>query len=677
MMRGRATDGSLMTSLPWTLAALVLAVAPHVPYLPPWITAVFLACAALRWQTERKRLRLPPAWLRILLPLGCFVGVFATYDTISGVGPGSALLAVMAALKLLETRHSRDQFVLLFISIFLVMASLLREQYVWSLPYLAAALFLIMTGWLRMSSANSEPAARSFGTAGRLLLYAAPLCLAMWIFFPRIATPFWSVPIDASAGVTGLSDEMSPGDVSSLSASDAVAFRVKFEGDVPEHSRLYWRGLVLYRFNGRTWSGSDASPYGGDAWDRIEVYGDPVRYEITMEPTRQQWIYALDIPYGWSLEKTYMGHQQQLARTHPVDQRISWSGVSYPQYRIESEAGFRLAAYTRVPASRNPRTVETARELRRAAGDEDAFIDAVLRTFNEENFFYTLEPPPLGRDPVDEFLFETRRGFCEHYASAFALMMRAAGIPARIVLGYQGGELNPLGDYLIVRQSDAHAWVEVWLDGRGWLRFDPTAAVAPERIESGMSAARRAGIGARWGFEAPSELLHRLVLTWDAFNARWNDWVLGYGPENQHRFMRWLGMERPTLEKMLLALIAAGAALTWIFSLLLLRRYRPPRKDPAARLFAKFVRRTGLPPAVGESPGEYARRLESTGLAPRTVVDRYLEARYGPPDARHLDALRRAVDRYAVPREPVNRVPTARGSRGSGRPASVPASGRD
>jgi transglutaminase-like putative cysteine protease len=652
VIRRSATDGSLLASLPWTLAALGFAMLPHAQFLPPWITATFFACAAARWQMERKRWRLPPAWLRIVLSLLCFIGVFASYDTISGVGPGSALLAVMAALKLLETRKRRDQFVLLFISIFLIMACLLREQYVWSLPYLIAGLAVTMTAWLRMSGAASEPARRSFGTAGRLLAYAAPLCLAMWIFFPRIATPFWSVPIDTSAPTAGLSDRMSPGDISSLSLSDAVAFRARFEGAAPPPSQRYWRGLVLHRFNGRTWTGDDPS-YNPAAWNAIDGFGEPVRYEITMEPTQQQWIYALDIPYTWSLEKAFMGREQQLSNMQPVDQRIAYSAVSYPQYRIETE----LTDWTRsrtlgLPMGRNPRTVDMARQMRRTAGTDEAFIQRVLRKFNEEEYVYTLQPPALGHNPVDQFLFETRRGFCEHYASAFAVMMRAAGLPSRIVLGYQGGEINPMGEYMIVRQSDAHAWTEVWINGRGWVRVDPTAAVSPERIESGMSGARMTGVGARWGLDAPSRLLHRLALTWDAFNARWNDWVLGYGPENQNLFMRWLGMQEPTWRKMMLILTAVLAVMLAALSVLLLRRYRPPKKDPAARLWRKFVRETGLSPELGESPRDYAWRVASAGVAPlhevEVVTHRYLEARYGPANPRELEALQSAVEDFRI-----------------------------
>ncbi len=232
-------------------------VAPHLPYLPIWVTAAFFGCSAWRYLIERRRRALPSVWLRAPLALACFLGVYATYSTISGVGPGSALLAVMASLKLLETRQRRDQFVLLFISIFLVMSSLLREQYLWSLPYLLIGVLIIMTAWLRMSATPGESARQSFATGGRLLLYAAPVAVAMWIFFPRIAVPFWAVPMDTGTGTSGISDSMSPGEISSLSMSNAVAFRVRFDGTVPAPRDLYWRGLVLTVFNGRTWTQSD------------------------------------------------------------------------------------------------------------------------------------------------------------------------------------------------------------------------------------------------------------------------------------------------------------------------------------------------------------------------------------------------------------------------------------
>ena len=647
MSKPRGTDGSLLASLPWTLASLVIALAPHVQFLPIWISFAFLGCAGWRLIIEKGRRALPSTWFRAFLALICFLGVLITYATISGVGPGSALLAIMAALKLLETRHRRDQFVLLFIAIFLVMSSLLREQYLWSLPYLIAAVFLIMTAWLQVSVVAGTPARRSIATGSRLVFYAAPLALAMWVFFPRIATPFWAVPMDTGTATSGISDSMSPGDISSLSMSDAVAFRVKFNGKIPAPRDLYWRGLVLTVFNGRTWSMNDPLE-GPRVHERVAGEGEPVTYQITLEPTRQPWVFALDMPWTWTLPRTFRGPQQQLARAQPLDQRVTFRAESYLDYKTSVNLHeYSRTWYQRVPGTSNPRTRSLAKQMRAVAGSDSAYIESVLAKFNNEEYYYTLEPPPLGSNSVDRFLFDTRRGFCEHYASAFAVLMRAAGIPARIVLGYQGGELNPMAGHLIVRQSDAHAWNEVWLDGHGWYRVDPTAAVAPERIDAGISGARRDGAAAAWGLSAPSVLLHRLTMTWDALNAKWNEWVLGYGPENQERFMRWLGMDDPDWRKMMLTLIGTVIALVLVISLLLMLRYRPPQRDRAAILYERFVKKTGVAPSVGETPAAFAERVRAESpLQPDSidvVTDSYLDARYGAGAAAALQQLEAAV----------------------------------
>ena len=647
----KGTDGSLLGSLPFTLAALAIAIAPHLPYLPLWITLTFLACALGRWQIERRRWHLPGPLLRLLLALFCFIGVFSTYDSISGVGPGSALLTVMSALKLLETRARRDQFVLLFLSIFLIMASLLREQYVWSLPYLLLGLFVTMAAWLQMSVSRGSSARGSFRDSARLIGYSVPLMLAMWIFFPRIATPFWAVPIDTSSGITGISDEMSPGDISSLSASDAVAFRVRFDDAVPEPRNRYWRGLVLHRFNGRTWTGNE--PTMVPPQDRsIEYLGEPVSYEITLEPTRQHWVFALDVPREWTLDKTFMGRQQQLSRAQPIDQRVVYEATSYPEFRLNPEiSSFSFNYHLRIPDDSNPRSQGFARELRESAGSDEAYIGAVLRMFSEEEFFYTLEPPALGRNPVDEFLFRTRRGFCEHYASSFAILMRAAGIPSRVVLGYQGGQMNTMGDdYLIVRQSDVHAWTEVWLEGSGWTRFDPTGQVAPERIETGLRDAALGGAALAWGLAIPSKLWQDLTLTWDMINAKWNEWVLAYGDENQLSFMRFLGMDNPSLRKMLLALVSLVAVLLAGFSLVLAYRYRPPPIDPVQKQYRQFVRKCGVQPERGEPPLAFLKRIArmrpALAAEAKAITALYLEARYGVRGKDALGPLKTAVDGF-------------------------------
>jgi transglutaminase-like putative cysteine protease len=408
---------------------------------------------------------------------------------------------------------------------------------------------------------------------------------------------------------------------------------------------------VLHGFNGRTWSSWQAGP-DRNARDRIEVAGEPVTYQITLEPTRQQWVFALDIPWQWSLENTFMGAQQQLARVKPVDQRVIYEATSYTDYR--ADAGLpRIyrSRYRQLPETGNPRTRELAISLRREAANDAEFIAAVLQRFHEQEYFYTLQPPELGRNPVDEFLFETRQGFCEHYASAFAVLMRAADIPARIVLGYQGGEMNPLGEYLIVRQSDAHAWVEVWLDGRGWVRVDPTAAVAPERIEAGMSGAMLDGSGAGWGLSAPAMWMHRLQLTWDAVNAQWNEWILGYGPDNQNRLMEWLGMENPGWRKMSLTLLGLLIAMIAGISALLIWRYRPPPRDDAAVLYDRFIRKAGMHPRRGETALAFARRLRGRETLSAGEVDAivacYLAVRYGPPQAASLQRMKALVDAFS------------------------------
>jgi transglutaminase-like putative cysteine protease len=444
---------------------------------------------------------------------------------------------------------------------------------------------------------------------------------------------------------------MSPGDISALSLSDEVAFRVRFSGAVPAHRDRYWRALVLHRFSGRTWTGRETM-IGFRPDETVEYRGQALRYGITMEATRQHWIPALELPATWTLADTYMQPTLALSRITPVDQRISYEVLSYPEHIAEP----RLRPYFRgwfldLPAGTNPRAQRFGTLLRQGAQTDAQYITRVLAHFNEEEFVYTTEPPALGSNPVDRFLFDTRRGFCEHYASAFTVLMRVAGIPARVVLGYQGGELNPMGDYMIVRQSDAHAWSEVWLEGRGWLRVDPTAAVAPERIELGRADSRFGDGTDGWGFDLPTRVLHELKLSWDALNAFWNDRVLGYGPDRQKDFMRRLGMDEPQWRDMFLALIAAVVVLTLAISAVMMWRYRPPPPDRAKLLYSRFIRATGLGARVGESPAAFAARAAgASALSPATIDEvtvLYQAARYGgrPEATADLEAAVRALRR--------------------------------
>ena len=344
--------------------------------------------------------------------------------------------------------------------------------------------------------------------------------------------------------------------------------------------------------------------------------------------------------------------------------------TSYNKFRVGTNlSDLYRNWYSSLPDDSNPRTAELAREMRATAGSDRAFVDAVLQKLNREEFYYTLEPPPLGRNPVDRFLFETRRGFCEHYASAFSVLMRSVGIPTRVVLGYQGGEVNPMGGHLIVRQSDAHAWTEIWLDELGWYRIDPTAAVAPERIDIGASDAAFDGIGQAWGLAAPSRLVHQIKLTWDAMNATWNEWILGYGPDAQKSFMEWLGMDNPSWRKMMLTLVSLVIGLVMLISLLLMLRYRPPQKDEAARLYRRFIKKTGLQPQTGETARVFALRVLKSNAAPdeavNEITDAYMDARYGRGGENARVAAERCGGCYALTgrsRTSVSRNPPAKNS---------------
>ncbi len=637
MAADRRSDGRLLDTLPWTIGALALALAPHVRALPVWIVLLAVVCGLWRWIVERRRSRLPWRGLRFALAIGGFLAVLFSYGGINGVGPGTALLVIMASLKLLETRTRRDQFVLLFIAVFLVLAALLREPGPWTLPYLFVALFTIVAAWLNAGrNGNALAPIVAARSAGRLLVHALPLMLVFWILFPRVPGPFWAIPSEENSAVTGLGDRVSPGDITRLGRSNELAFRVWFEGAPPPPARRYWRGIVMDRvIDGRTWA---ARPLRFEMLgkDPIEPRGEPVRYRVRLAPTNRRYLLTLERVTDWSAPGTFVTSRLEIASTTPVDDWLTYEALSYPDARTDLQLTARAREdYTALPPNANPRTRAYARELRAAATDERDYIRRVLATYRQEPFSYTLTPPALGRDAMDEFLFDSRRGFCEHYATSFATLMRAAGIPARVVAGYQGGELNPVDPdeaYYIVRQSDAHAWAEVWLEGAGWQRVDPTAAVAPDRIESGLYDAVSetefgvAGRLLRWN------AVETLRFYWDLTNARWDEWILGYGPATQRDFLRWLGMDEPGWRNMILWLTAVLTMLLAALAGWLAWRHRKPRPDRAARLYRRFTKATGLSRAAGEAPLGFAERaaaaLPAAAADIRRITALYLDSRY-------------------------------------------------
>jgi transglutaminase-like putative cysteine protease len=636
---------------PLPLATLVLAsalaVASHAQWLPLWVSVAATMFLVWRGFIALRGTSLPPRWQLIALTAGTAVGVFLSYRTILGRDPGVTLLVMLLFLKLLETRAMRDVFVVAFLVYFVALANFFYSQ---SIPIAGLMLVTVIVATTALVAFNAprRPIVDDLKTAGLMLAQAGPVMLLLFFLFPRVQGPLWGVPQDAYTGVTGLSDTMSPGAISSLSLSDAIAFRTKFEGDTPRRNQLYWRGPVMTDFDGTTWR-VGLPQLRRDM--RIDAFGAPIDYEVTLEPHNRNWMFALEMPTRLPQNARLTSEYLPISLT-PIRSRIRYEMRSSPQFQARSGAEPRdLAAALRLPAAVDPRARALAGEWRESLPDNPAIVRRAVEFFRGSRFEYTLQPPLLGRNSVDEFLFDTKQGFCEHFASSFVFLMRAAGVPARVVTGYQGGDTNPVDGYMVVRQADAHAWAEVWLDDGGWTRVDPTAAAIPVRVELGITAAAPAGApllmrsGLNW--------LRGLRNEWDALTNKWNQWVLGYNPDRQLELLSRLGMKQPSWETMTLTLFWSVGGVLLLVALWVLRGMR--REDAVQRAWLRFcdkLARAGLARARTEGPLDYAgrvsRRLPKNESAVRAITALYVEQRYGhAADAESLVRLKRLVREFA------------------------------
>ena len=637
----------------WLVFAVMVAGAPHLLFVHPWVPVTIVALLTWRITAATKRWKLPGLAIRLPLTMLGFIAVLFSYRKISGLDAGSALLLVMISLKLLETRGHRDRAIVVFICYFLLFAAFLREQPIWSAAYLLAGVLVTTAALLQTSRTGAVVSApRIMAMALRLVLQAVPLMVLMFFLFPRIPGPFWALPHAGSKGMTGLANELTPGDITELALSDEVAFRVKFDGAAPAPSQLYWRGPVMNRFDGRTWAHQKMG-IEPQVENLVIKNGSDFSYELTLEPHGRNWLLALETPSVWTAAQAQLTAAFQLVNPTPVHQRMSYRGRSYtsgivPGAGVEQD----LETATILPAGSNLKSVVFARRLRAETDSDRDFLLKVLEFFTEEEFYYTLTPALLGLSPVDEFLFSSRQGFCGHYASAFTVLARAAGIPTRVVTGYQGAEFNPLGDYWIVRQSNAHAWAEAWLDGR-WVRFDPTAAVAPERIETGLNASMNWRSDSAGNLLRSNSFISRLALSWDAVNTRWNRWVLTFGPKSQETMMSIVGIEKPSLQYLTVAL-AISTTIFLIILGLLQRRSNKPRIDYLQKCYQRLCARTGRisrPRRSSEGPQEYADAI--CRLRPDLATDlqnlfaTYISLRYdSSSDAQATQKFSQAVARF-------------------------------
>ncbi|HED16253.1 MAG TPA: DUF3488 domain-containing protein [Gammaproteobacteria bacterium] len=620
-----------LTVFNWLLATLSVVLLPHVTHIPLWVSLTWIAIAFWRYVIARYKYKLPSALVRLTLVLTAIIAVVAQFGTLLGRDAGVSLLIVMLALKLLEIRQQRDVIITLFLAYFLILSQFLFDQSAFMVIYLVLGSWLVTSTWM-LSQQTMISSRRALKQGAVLLLQSIPVMLILFLLFPRIQGPLWKLPGDSEMARTGISDSMSPGSISKLSLSNEVAFRVEFEQNTPEHSTLYWRGPVLWDYDGRSWH-NNTSAQKVKTW--VASTGKPVRYSVTLEAHNRRWLFGLDYVVAPESNMTITTDGQLLSR-NKVDERIRYKLVSRPvaNWPPTLPAAQRSRALE-IPPNGNPRSRQMAQRLSQEYPDIQQRTHYLLQYFGQDPFTYTLNPPRLGKNSIDEFLFTTRRGFCEHYASSFVFIMRASGIPARVVTGYQGGEYNTLGNYLIVRQSDAHAWAEVWLDQQGWVRIDPTAAIAPERIEYGIEAALPEALPVLGLLRTNISFLRNLVLAWDGVNNLWNIWVMSYGPELQNSVLRRLGILNWT--QMAIWMTALSSLIVALYLLVWWKKERQSINDPVVNAYMQLCRklqRAGIRRRTWEGPLDFAQRIKKirpdlyTSIGP--VLHAYQALRYEP-----------------------------------------------
>jgi transglutaminase-like putative cysteine protease len=616
--------------LTWLIASLVLVIAPHAMRAPWWLTLLTLCLYGWRMYFALNRAPLPSRWLVLGVAAVAMLGVWVEFRTLFGRQSGILLLMLFSGLKLLETRTHRDAAMAAFLGYFLIVTNFLYTQTILTAVTMGVALFMLTATLVGFSAPQRAPRA-NLRTAAVLLAHAAPAALALFLLFPRVQGPLWGLPQDAYTGMTGLSDTMSPGSLSGLALSDAIAFRAEFQGAPPQQQQRYWRGPVLWDFDGRTWSigpsflAEFVAPRGGRATHR---------YEIVLEPHNRYWLFALETAASVP-DHARMSFDGQLVSNSPVRARIRYELASVIMPEAEpKERPSTLQRALRLPQGFNPRSSALAAQWRGASASDAEVLKRAVAFLRQGGYAYTLEPPLLGTDSVDEFLFDTKAGFCEHFSSAFAFLMRSAGIPARIVTGYQGGELNSVDSIITVRQSDAHAWTEVFLAGLGWLRVDPTAAAVPGRVESGMARAVPQATSLPLMMRPQLEWLRAVRDRWEAVAHKWNVWVLGYNPERQRDLMASIGMRDADWRSLTATLFTFLGAMTLVLLAWSLKRLaRPDPVQKAWRAFCRKLAARGVERSPSEGPRDYsaraARALPAARLSILRIGELYIALRYG------------------------------------------------
>lgn len=640
------------------LSSIGLITFPHVWHLPAAILAFFSILLMWRFIGIWKPQWLPHKLIVLLLLLGSIPLLLSQYRGFLGRDAGTSLFVIALSLKLLEIRKERDLYLICYLAFIVASSQFLFEQSIFMAAYILFVCCVLLTTMIFINSPQPQTLA-AFKKSAIILIQAIPIAVVLFLLFPRIEAPRWTWFKDSSKAKTGLGETMEPGSISNLGMSAELVFRAKFKNnDIPPKTQLYWRGVVYSHTDGKRWSRSKGYSY-KPYMDTPIFEGKSYEYTLLMEPQQKNWVFTLEMPSKYS-KPLYNTQTYQLHTRSNPDSRNEYQIVSHPQYNTGYITKGEFQQNTQLPGEPSTRIVQLVEKLNGFKGKPQDFIYALLRHFATEEFHYTLMPPLMDKNPIETFLFENRYGFCSHYATAFVYLMRVANIPARVVAGYQGGQINKVGKFIEVRQANAHSWAEVWLDGKGWTRFDPTSAVAPARIEQGIDVDQQISAGeVNFASAVIQDIgwLQEAEQLWQSLDYNWQRWVIHYNTDNQARFLSKLGIAG--FKSMVYWMVAFVALLVLCLAAYLFKGNQDS-SDKAKRLYQQFcdkLARLDCERQTGETSGNFAlratKRFPEYQQAITHITDLYQQQRYGRhPSTELLAQLQQAVKKFKISLKP-------------------------
>ena len=656
------------------LLGLLLVIFPNFSHLPLWLSLVMVGLILWRGCYELQLCAIPNKIILFLLTLMLLAGIIFSYHTLIGRNAGSAMLLGLLCLKLFEIKSFRDIALIINLALFSIIINFLFNQSIpiafimlFALVLLFTALISFQHDYKKLTKIKPLPLKliqfnekQHFKLAIKMLTQAIPFAIVLFILFPRVNGPLWGLPEDAFSGTTGLSDKMSPGRISQLSNDSSVAFRVKFDSTIPAADKLYWRGPVMWNFDGYNWTAPASERIALNKFN-FTALSKKIQYSITLQPHNNYWMLALDIPSTLPANAQLTTDMQVLSAL-PIQKLKRYELNSYTDYVLPQNSKISMQRYLKLPASHSHEQDSNLYKSRllinklKNSSNPQETVNNVLNYFATENFYYSRKPPLLYENPIDEFLFETKRGYCEHYASSFTVLMRLAGIPARIVTGYQGGEINPINDFMTIRQSDAHAWSEVFLEKKGWVRIDPTSAIPPDNIENTDDALRLNST-----FKRPARLfksswlskqVKQMRFAWDAVNNRWNQWILGYDNKRQKAFFAAIGIPEITWQGLSQLLFSILAVLTGVLAFIVFSN-QSKKKNEIQITYFKFLnklKKYELTKLSSEGANDFSKRaivqLPEHDQIIQQITLLYLQLRYRNHNEKQLILFKNKIKSF-------------------------------